>query len=204
MEDDFLIIGFTKPDEWQNASEEAYAIIRYLESEATDLFHIRKTEASLDYTRRLLLNIPESFYKKLVLHSHFSLFEEFPLKGVHFKPGIPGTMRESVISRSCHSVEECNVCHEGYLYSFLSPIFDSISKPGYYSNFKLHSSLLSALNKETKVIGLGGVTPDNFQNLFNSKFAGAALLGYLWSPKLPQEVIMESINNARSLLPVHN
>jgi thiamine-phosphate pyrophosphorylase len=65
-------------------------------------------------------------------------------------------------------------------YVTLSPIYNSISKPGYNSSFDLFDAQLLSALKRQKVIALGGVTPDKFQQLHDAGFAGAALLGYVW------------------------
>lgn len=149
-----------------------------------DFFHIRKKKSSIDYTRALLESLPSDLHNRLVLHSHYDLNVEFPLGGMH-----------TVFSRSCHSIEELNECGK-FAYSFLSPIFDSISKTGYLSRFNLSDSELLKANVKTPVIALGGITPRHFQKLFESKFAGAALLGYLWSPKESRETKIKVIRNS--------
>ena len=65
-----------------------------------------------------------------------------------------------------------------YDYVTLSPIFDSISKQGYKSAFKLME--LKNKIKGKKVVALGGVTPDKFSYLKSIGFKGAALLGYFF------------------------
>lgn len=190
MADNFKIIGFTSPSEWTSAEAEADSIIQFLDSEAIDFFHIRKKQSSESYTRSLLSMIPERLHSSLVLHSHYDLLKFFHLKGSH-----------GIISKSCHSLQELKE-GRGVEYSFLSPIFDSISKKGYESRFSLQDENLINSIAGLPVIALGGVTPDDFQKLFQIKFAGAALLGYLWSPNstLCEKIshIKEARNNLHS------
>lgn len=182
--DNFLVIGITLPHCDISASEEAVAIEHYLRSGAVNFFHLRKPEASESEVIKLLRLLPKDLFPKLVLHSHYGLCTQFEFGGMHIKSSTPYRQRHhGFISRSCHGIEECRDRAEGYFYSFLSPIFDSISKPGYNSAFDLLDPLLRDTLRRQRVIALGGVTPQKFKNLFDAKFAGAALLGYLWSPK---------------------
>jgi thiamine-phosphate pyrophosphorylase len=67
-------------------------------------------------------------------------------------------------------------------YLFLSPIFDSISKQGYCSNFSIE--LLREAQAEgiidNKVIALGGVTPRKQPLLESLGFGGYAMMGAVW------------------------
>ena len=83
---------------------------------------------------------------------------------------------------SCHSFEEVVKYKDAYDYLFLSPIFDSISKQGYRSKFS-HNELLNASNLgiiDSKVIALGGVTPDKMDYLKSLHFGGIAMMGAVW------------------------
>ena len=57
-------------------------------------------------------------------------------------------------------------------YVTLSPVFDSVSKPGYRGAFDAAAIELPA---GVRVLALGGVTPDNVGRL--DRFAGYAVLG---------------------------
>lgn len=200
--DSFRIIGFTLPTEFPDPSEEAKLIIQFLSSGAIDLFHIRKNESSLQYTEQLLSAIGSAFYDRLILHSHFSLAGKYELKGSHHKAeSCHLSDCQPFISRSCHSLNELNDECGSYEYSFLSPIYDSISKEGYVSGFSLSDSNLKYVVENLKnIIALGGVYPSNFQELFKVKFAGAALLGYLWSPNSSlDEKINEILTNREKI-----
>ena len=63
----------------------------------------------------------------------------------------------------------------------MSPVFDSISKQGYKANFN-KEELKKFLKKERKIkiMGLGGVTEDNYSELINLGFDGGAFLGSVW------------------------
>lgn len=204
----FRVIGITREEAFDSPEQEAGAIRQFLESGAIHLLHIRKTKTTADYTFRLLSSIPEFLRERLILHSHYDLAEKFELGGIHVKKEVPlalqGMMasRGKSLSRSCHSIEELqsSQCHDGVScsYFFLSPIFDSISKSGYASGFSLDDPELQKINQSRNVIALGGVRPEYFQKLYEAKFAGAALLGYLWSLKTSSEEKIRALLDAQN------
>ena len=67
-------------------------------------------------------------------------------------------------------------------YVFLSPIFDSISKRGYRSQFSLTELQKAAAEGiiDSKVVALGGITKDKLPLLQSLHFGGAAMLGAIW------------------------
>ena len=99
-------------------------------SQGLDLLHLRKPEASLEAYKQLLLQIPEQWHSRIVLHEHFELAEEYKLHGIHLNRRcsvVPKAYHGS-ISCSCHTIEEVITQKDSKDYVFLSPIFDSISK----------------------------------------------------------------------------
>ena len=89
------------------------------------------------YSERLLTLIPESYRKRIVVHDHFYLKNEYNLKGIHLNhrnPELPQKYKGH-ISCSCHTADEVMMHKKVCDYVFLSPIFDSISKENYSSTF---------------------------------------------------------------------
>lgn len=227
MEDrsEFLTIGFTEPEEWKSVLDEAYAIIRFLTSGAIDLFHIRKTGENPDYTSALLEAVPQELRGRLVLHSHYFLWNEFKPGGIHFKETLPTEIYRKaiadreIVSAGAHSLKELEEKSElidketkqllsgrdsePLRYVFLSPIYDSISKKGYRSRFSLDNPGLLHSISQCQTIALGGIKPAFFSELYDAKFAGAALLGYLWSPKTSIEDKINAIMYSRNKLNTH-
>lgn len=151
-----------------------------LDSKAADIVHIRKPEWSPDMIGLLISKIHQKYHSRLRLHDHFRLLDEYPeIGGVHLNsrnPIAPPNAR--CVSASCHSIEEIDAKAAEYDYVTLSPVFDSISKPGYTGRFadKSVSSHLRGKN----VIALGGVVPECFLLLKQLGYSGAAMLGHLW------------------------
>lgn len=150
-----------------------------------DLVHIRKPEASREGTESLLLRLPRRLYGRLVLHDHHDLASEYGLYGIHLNSRHPQALAgwQGSVSKSCHSIAELERCkREPYCYLSLSPIFDSISKPGYDSAFSVEE--LRAAHEagiiDNRVMALGGVTFDRIEQVREMGFGGAMILGDAW------------------------
>ncbi len=76
-------------------------------------------------------------------------------------------------------------------YTFLGPVFDSISKSGYGSALP-DDFFLTKTQKKIQVIALGGIDIANLDKVRKMNFDGAALLGTLWAnPKKALEKFVE-------------
>ncbi len=172
------LIAITSPNFWNGESD---AICRLLDSGWTRV-HIRKPQASRNQIAELLKQIPKEYYQLISLHDHFDLAIELDLGGVHLnqRNPLPPDGWNGLISRSCHSIEETK--QFAYLdYVTLSPIFDSISKPGYVSRFSTEELSNADLNN---IYALGGVTFSKLKELKELGFSGAAMLSEAWKTKM--------------------
>jgi thiamine-phosphate pyrophosphorylase len=161
------------------------AILNFLLIRGLKILHIRKPKSSIDEVRSLIGKIHESLRPQIVLHDHYELANEFNIGGIHLndRNGYNHKVREGLtISRSCHSLKEVLISKE-YDYLFLSPIFDSISKPGYRSAFPI-DRLMRAKNRKVineRIIALGGITQENVYTIRECGFGGIAVLGAIWN-----------------------
>ena len=127
-------------------------IITALFEEGLDILHLRKPHTAPMYAERLLSLIPEQYHKRIVVHGHFYLKEEYRLKGIHLNnrnPNLPENYKGH-ISRSCHSLEEIKKAHK-------AGIIDK------------------------KVIALGGIDEDNIRQVKDYGYGGAAIMGAIWN-----------------------
>ena len=157
---------------------EAEAIVRQLDLGA-DRVHIRKPGASAAGMSALLGAIPRAYRSRLSLHDCTELAAEAGVGGVHLNSRNPHTPAgwTGLVSRSCHTLEELADAEADYC--FLSPIFDSISKPGYRSAFTPEALRGADLSR---AFALGGVSGGRLAEVEALGFAGAAMLGAAWSP----------------------
>ena len=75
-------------------------IITALFEEGLDTLHLRKPDTAPMFAERLLTLIPEQYHKRIVVHGHFYLKDEYKLKGVHLQPIWLFREREPVPYRS--------------------------------------------------------------------------------------------------------
>ncbi len=160
-------------------------IITKLFEEGLDILHLRKPETAPVYAERLLTLIPEKYRKRIVVHGHFYLKEEYKLKGIHLnqRNPMPPMDYSGHLSTSCHSLEEIKLQKKKFDYMFLSPIYDSISKPDYNSAFSPEQIRKAAKEGiiDKKVIALGGINEQNILEIKDYGFGGAAIIGGLWN-----------------------
>ncbi|MCM1369115.1 MAG: thiamine phosphate synthase [Candidatus Amulumruptor caecigallinarius] len=174
MDSDFHIIVITSP---VSVPGEAAKIVDLLNT-GVDFVHIRKPNRTLMDVRNLIEDIPYHLRRRLRLHDHFELLNEMTLAGAHLNSRCPEAPASALsLTRSCHTLKEVEES-EGMEYVFLSPVYDSISKPGYKSAFA--GELPAALLRQKRVVALGGVTPDKFPELRERGFRGAAMMGHVW------------------------
>ena len=110
------------------------------------------------------------------------------LKGIHINKNITSLPDgySGFKTRSCHSFEEIEKYKNEYDYLFLSPIFDSISKVGYKSNFTKEELLKASTQGiiDSKVIALGGITLDMIPYFKELNFGGIAMIGGIYNTKV--------------------
>ena len=193
----FMVIVITKPEFFEGEAEQ---IVQLLDSGRADLVHIRKPLVSLadsarglelaelawlERLERLIQALPARVYGRLVLHDCFEQALKYQLRGVHLNSRHPQPPQgfKGAISISCHSLKELAECRKKpYAYMSLSPIFDSISKPGYHSAFtaeEIAKARRQGLIDE-RVMALGGVTFDKVNDVLKMGFGGAMILGDAW------------------------
>lgn len=160
-------------------------ILTALFEEGLDILHLRKPDTAPIYAERLLSLIPEQYHKRIVVHGHFYLKDEYRLRGIHLNSRNPEQPEnyKGHLSCSCHSLEEAREQKRNCDYVFLSPVFDSISKKDYHANYtpedirKAHKAGII----DKKVIALGGIGLDNIRQVKDYGFGGAAILGDIWN-----------------------
>ena len=160
-------------------------IITALFEEGLDTLHLRKPDTAPMFAERLLTLIPEQYHKRIVVHGHFYLKDEYKLKGIHLNSRNPNPPEnyKGHISCSCHSVEEVKNRKHFYDYVFMSPIYDSISKVNYYSTYTAEELREAQKAKiiDSKVMALGGINEENLLEIKDFGFGGAVILGDLWN-----------------------
>lgn len=164
---------------------EEHQILTALFDEGLEILHLRKPNTEPVYSERLLSLLPDSYRKRIVVHDHFYLKNEYNLHGIHLNkrnPELPKNYKGHV-SASCHTAEDIATYKKPLDYLFLSPIFDSISKDGYTSQFPPATLRELSKNKviDRKVMAMGGIDIDNISQIRSYGFGGAVVLGAIWN-----------------------
>jgi thiamine-phosphate pyrophosphorylase len=180
-------------------------IICMLFKNGLSTLHVRKPGLAKDELKTYLQEIPKQFHKRVVIHAHYELLKEFNLKGAHLteeakisfnKVSFLKKEKLKIISASFHNYKDILKSRRIYEYVLLSPIFNSISKQGYKSNFDL-DELKHLLKRKKNIIALGGIHSKNIKNLKKTGFYGAAVLGSIWESKNPVKNYKELVSKIK-------
>lgn len=164
---------------------EEHQIINALFDEGLEILHLRKPETEPVYSERLLTLINENYRKRIVVHDHFYLKNEYNLKGIHLNyrnPELP-LKYKGHISCTCHTEQEIMAHKKACDYVFLSPIFNVQGNGAYSAEFQpsVLRSMASRKIIDRKVMAFGGVNIDNIAQVKSLGFGGAVILGDIWN-----------------------
>lgn len=184
-----MIIVITPEEIIKNETE----LINELFQEGLDLLHIRKPFMNSEEMKDFIQKIDSEFHHQLILHSHYELAENFNISRFHFREidrqnELYKSFTDKTISTSVHDIETFNQLNEDWEYSFISPVFPSISKNGYGENSTILNDIRKRDNPNVKLIALGGINENNINEVFGSGVDGAALLGAIWESDEPLNV----------------
>lgn len=156
-------------------------IIASLLTDGWSYVHLRHPDASLRDIQAIIEAIPQKFHSRIKLHGHFELIHSFNLGGLHLNSRcpMPPAGYSGKLSRSCHTARELADA-SGLEYATLSPVYPSISKPGYLPTLTPGQIISAVAQSSVPVVALGGVTPDKEPELLRMGFAGYACLGSVW------------------------
>lgn len=162
-------------------------------------FHLRKPTWSFGEQEIFLNKINPIYHSRIVLHDHYELIKKFNLKGIHYNTRNKTSFNQCEtknlkLSGSFHQFHEIEKFPYPLEYGFLSPVFDSISKDFYKSDFE-KSNLKFFLQKHKNIIALGGVNSSNINTCYDLGFRGVAILGAIWHSKNP----LKSFNEIKKI-----
>lgn len=160
-------------------------ILTTLFEEGMDNLHLYKPDSEPVYSERLLTLLPEDYYRKITVHDHFYLREEFNLKGIHLNTAdaeLPYGYKGH-FSCTCHSIAELHDAKKKADYVFLKTIFDSQSNPKDKQTIS-EEELREASKKgliDKHVYAMGGINLDNIRQMRDLGFGGVVVCGDLWN-----------------------
>lgn len=160
-------------------------IISSLFDEGLDNLHLFKPGASPMFSERLLTLLPEDCHRKITVHDHYYLKQEYDLAGIHLDnptANIPDGYKGKY-SRTCTDLTQLKDMKKKSQYVFLKNIFDCIEFKDEKSSFNIgqleEASRQGLIDK--KVYALGGMSLENIKVAKELGFGGVVICGDLWN-----------------------
>ena len=160
-------------------------ILTALFEEGMDNLHLYKPLSEPVYSERLLTLLSEDYYKRITVHDHFYLREEYGLKGIHLEnptDNLPYGYRGHV-SRTCTAISQLHEAKKNSKYVFLKSLFDSHTNPAdrqSFTNEELKDASRHGLI-DRHVYALGGICLENIRQMADLGFGGVVVCGDLWN-----------------------
>ena len=161
-------------------------------------FHLRKPLLPAEEIKKIILQIPAHFHPKIMIHSAHELIDTFQLKGLHYPEKMMSEITKKdfsakenqtpvMRSRSFHALIDIENNTFPFQYAFLSPIYNSISKPNHHSAFSEEDlknkipHLKCKANQTMKLFALGGINKTHLETLHTIGFSGIGVIGSIWN-----------------------
>ena len=160
-------------------------ILTTLFEEGMENLHLYKPNSEPIYSERLLSLLSEDYYKKITVHDHFYLKDEYGLRGIHLNQAtdeLPLGYKGNV-SRTCHSIGELKEAKKKSSYVFLKTIFDSQINAADKSTISMDELKLASKQGliDKRVYALGGINLENVRLMRDLNFGGVVICGDLWN-----------------------
>lgn len=173
------------------------AVVAELFAAGLERYHVRKPRWSAAQLEAWVAGVPACRRPRLVLHQGHELVGRLGLGGRHWRdePGALGSDAEVqaarhagvFTSRSCHGLDTLRAALGAYDAVFFGPVCASLSKPGYGPRSddlgETAGAILrrrTGLERQTRVIALGGITVETAPRVIALGFDGVAVLGAVW------------------------
>ncbi|MGM9476458.1 thiamine phosphate synthase [Pedobacter sp. GSP4] len=173
------LIVIAKPKSFNGETQ----IVNQLFEAGLQVFHLRKEINERSTYQKFLAGILPEYHHRIALHHFHELAGDYGIKRIHHTENCRKRNAgmdfsgNRIFSTSIHRVEDIPYIGQ-YHYSFLSPIFDSISKPGYMGI--ITPKFMLKKTHHTKLIALGGIGLNEVALVKDMDFDGLALLGSIW------------------------
>jgi thiamine-phosphate pyrophosphorylase len=160
-------------------------ILTTLFDEGLEDLHLYKPGSEPIYSERLLTLLSEDYHRKITVHDHFYLKEEYCLKGIHLNNATdePPIGYRGNVTRTCHAIDELKEAKLKSSYVFLKSLFDSQTNPADKQSFSIETLQEAARRGliDKKVYAMGGMNLDNIQIAKDLGFGGVVICGDLWN-----------------------
>ncbi|KAA2244884.1 thiamine phosphate synthase [Chitinophaga agrisoli] len=180
-----MILIITHPEPLPNET----ILWQELLAAGADALLLRRPHWGPDEYGQVLTQTDPACYDRILIAGHWQLYQRFGLMGVHLSENLrnstPRALLEALRHQRCclstgiHSTVALPGAGDPWDLVLLSPVFDSISKPGYKGQFNSGFRLVRD-GGGPKLLALGGVNATNAAQARQMGFDGIALLGAIW------------------------
>jgi len=185
----------THPDYFNGEAEHINAMLK----DGLAVVHIRKPRWTYDQIMSLMEEIHEFYHEHVVVHQMHDMAKDFGMAGVHLKSTERESMSEEQLAewleqwkeRACkvstaiHNIEEFERFYKDFNLLTVSPVFESIMKPGYRSEIDWVSLLKE--KDLSKVMAIGGISAETIPLIAPMKFGACGAMGAIWKEGNPLE-----------------
>ena len=160
-------------------------ILTTLFEQGMDRLHLYKPKSSPMYSERLLSLLSEGNYKKITVHDHFYLKDEYGLGAIHIdnpEENLPEGYKGK-FSRTCTEISQLKEFKRKSEYVFLKGSFGSQSEATSKAAYTMHE-LEAASEKgliDRHVYALGGISLERIKIAKDLGFGGAVICEDLWN-----------------------
>ena len=160
-------------------------ILSMLFEEGLDSLHISKADTSPLYLERLLSLLPSEYHRKIIVHQHFNMKDEFSLGGIHLDNSSVAVPRgyRGYLSRSCNDVMQLKAMKKQsdcvFLKNIHQPREQSEQEERVLSDLELDEAYSQGLLGR-HVYAMGGITIDDIPILRELDFGGVVVRNDLW------------------------
>lgn len=139
-----------------------------------DCLHINKPGSSPMYSERLLTLLPEETYRRIYVHDHFYLKNEYDLEGIHIdSPTTPAPQGyRGKLGRTCTAIADLKETKRRSNFVFL--------RTTDISEDELREASRQGLI-DKKVYALGGMSLSNIEHARDLGFGGVVICSDLWN-----------------------
>jgi thiamine-phosphate pyrophosphorylase len=197
-ENEFLLFGITPPVLHPSHLSQVNALFK----EGLHYLYIRSSETNAAAWEQLIGKIDPAYYPRLLLPGNAP---QAAAGGRHIRhvrerereraKAVSGSEAGSLYTTSVHQLAQVPQLSASYKYVFFSPLFPSISKPGYGPQLAFNTVAVQLAELQQRhaalpgLIGLGGINAANIARVKAAGFQGAALLGALWQQASPVQAL---------------
>ena len=161
---------------------EEHQILTALFDEGLDILHIRKPHTEPVYSERLLSLIPEEYRKRIMVHDHYYLKNEYKLKGIHLNPrNNPPEKFKGTTSCSVTTLDDVRQLRKSVDYMILTPSSSEVGNAQAGVDEEIFAEYAKEKVVDNKLMYMGGASLENIGAIKSAGFGGAVLYGCIWN-----------------------